>query len=131
MVTVMLSMFRRLVLPSVLRTCRRTGPGRFTVNEAVCKVALVVLTVLPTLAYEVPLLAEVHSSQVLPPLVPYTAWSTVTTPAPPLRSTFMLSMPLLRTRADWVPVLASAVVLPIKASSNVQLPEARVTVPTA
>lgn len=48
--TILLSKLRRLVVPSVLRTCRRTVPVRFIVKEAVLSAILLVVTVLPTLA---------------------------------------------------------------------------------
>jgi len=76
-----------------------------------------------------PLLPETHNSQVPLASVPYLAWSTVTTPAPPVKSKFIPRRPLLRTRADCEPVLTSVVVLPSKASFSVQEPEASVTLP--
>ena len=59
--------------------------------------------------------------------MPYTAWLTVTTPTPAAVLKFMLTVPVLRTRTDWLPVFASVVVAPSRASLNVQEPELSVT----
>src|SRR5687767_2945350 len=100
------SILIRLLPPDTLRMDKRRLPLTLTLKVAVCSEVEELVTVLPACVKLLPPLVEIQSCQVLLPSLPYTAWRMVMVLAPlPLK--FMVRLPVLRTRTDCVPLLAS------------------------
>ena len=121
------SKFTRAVVPSVFRISKRIVPVILTVKEAEDNVVEDVVIVEPVCVHVLPLLIEYHNCHVEFASVPYFAWFTVTTPAPSVRSNFIVTLPLLRVRILFVPFFGSLADVPTNASSKLHTPEPNVT----